>query len=77
MVVDLPDEVAMLLRSIEGDSALSVLLPLWRELAMHIAGRGQMPEILKPVPGIGSTVALERARYRAEKSLRALRNRKL
>ncbi len=53
-----------LLTSLEGAAAFSLLLPLLRELAMHIAGVAPCPPIIEQLPDLKADVALERARFR-------------
>ena len=63
----LHDDELALVASFEGLSAFRILLPLIRALALHIAGRGPLPQELAAVPDLSSDAALERARYRALK----------
>lgn len=58
----------VLFTSLEGASALVVLLPLIRELAQHIAGRAPCPHELRELPKLMLAIAVERARYRAAKA---------
>lgn len=53
-----------LFASIEGAAALTILLPIIRELAMHIAERGPCPTALRDVPELKLPIAIERANYR-------------
>jgi len=63
-VLKLAADVIKLLASREGASALHVLLPILRELAMHIAGRGPCPVALRDVDELRTPIAIERAQYR-------------
>lgn len=65
MLKRLTDDQHALLASAEGIGAFFVLLPLLRELAMHIAGRGPVPRLLRELPELQMPIAVERARYRA------------
>jgi hypothetical protein len=68
MLVALAEELAALLISREGEGAVNALLPLIRELAMHIAGVAPCPMILRDAPELQNRIAVERASYRYAKS---------
>jgi hypothetical protein len=53
-----------LFSSAEGVAALTILLPLIRELAMHIAERAPCPTLLREIPSLKFPIAIERAHYR-------------
>lgn len=63
----LQDDERMLLTSFEGAAAFRIVLPLIREIALYIAGRGQPPKVAESLPDLTADAALERARYRQER----------
>lgn len=68
MLIELAEEIAALIISREGNGAINALLPLIREVAMHIAGVAPCPAVLKEIPELESRIAIERANYRYVKS---------
>ncbi len=60
--------LSLLFASVEGASAIAVLMPLIREVALHIAGRGACPRQLRNLPQFMLPITVERARYRAAKA---------
>jgi hypothetical protein len=68
--VELHDDEKALLTSFAGVAAFRILLPIIREFALFIAGRGPEPKELKEgvIPDLHSAAKLEKARCRALQS---------